>query len=48
MVEFALLLPLFFIVLFLIIAFGVGISRWVIVTHSTREEIGRASCRGRG
>ena len=37
MVEFALLLPLFFIVLFLIIDFGVGISRWVIVTNSTRE-----------
>jgi hypothetical protein len=37
MVEFALLLPLFLIVLFLIIDFGVGISRWVIVTNSTRE-----------
>ena len=37
MVEFALLLPIFFAVLFLIIDFGVGISRWVIVTNSTRE-----------
>ena len=37
MVEFALLLPIFLIVLFLIIDFGVGISRWVIVTNSTRE-----------
>ncbi len=37
MVEFALLLPLFLLVLFLIIDFGVGINRWVIVTNSTRE-----------
>jgi hypothetical protein len=37
MVEFALLLPIFLVVLFLIIDFGVGISRWVIVTNSTRE-----------
>ncbi len=37
MVEFALLLPIFFAVLFLIIDFGVGINRWVIVTNSTRE-----------
>ncbi len=36
MVEFALLLPIFLVVLFLIIDFGVGISRWVIVTNSTR------------
>ncbi len=37
MVEFALLLPLFFAVLFLIIDFGLGISHWVMVTNSTRE-----------
>ncbi len=37
MVEFALLLPIFLVVLFLIIDFGVGISRWVIVTNATRE-----------
>ena len=37
MVEFALLLPIFLVVLFLIIDFGVGISRWVVVTNSTRE-----------
>jgi hypothetical protein len=37
MVEFALLLPIFLVVLFLIIDFGVGISHWVIVTNSTRE-----------
>ncbi len=37
MVEFALLLPIFFAVLFLIIDFGVGINRWVIVTNATRE-----------
>ena len=37
MVEFALLLPVFLVVLFLIVDFGVGISRWVIVTNATRE-----------
>ncbi len=37
MVEFALLLPIFLAVLFLIIDFGVGINHWVIVTNSTRE-----------
>ena len=37
LVEFALLLPIFLAVLFLIIDFGVGINRWVIVTNSTRE-----------
>ncbi len=37
MVEFALLLPIFLIVIFIIVDFGVGISRWVIVTNSTRE-----------
>ncbi len=37
LVEFALLLPIFLVVLFLILDFGIGISRWVIVTNSTRE-----------
>jgi hypothetical protein len=37
MVEFALLLPIFLVVLFLIIDFGVGVSRWVVITNSTRE-----------
>jgi len=37
MVEFALLLPIFLAVIFIIVDFGVGISRWVIVTNSTRE-----------
>ncbi len=37
MVEFALLLPIFLVVVFIIVDFGVGISRWVIVTNSTRE-----------
>lgn len=37
MVEFALLLPLFLIVIFIIVDFGVGISRWVVLTNSTRE-----------
>ena len=36
-VEFAMLLPIFLIVLFLIVDFGVGISRWVVVTNATRE-----------
>jgi hypothetical protein len=37
MVEFALLLPIFLVVIFIIVDFGVGISRWVIITNSTRE-----------
>ncbi len=37
MVEFALLLPLFLVVLFLAVDFGVGLSRWAVVTNSTRE-----------
>ena len=37
MVEFALLLPIFMVVIFIILDFGVGISRWVIITNSTRE-----------
>ena len=37
MVEFALLLPIFLVVIFIIVDFGVGISRWVILTNSTRE-----------
>ena len=36
-VEFAMLLPIFLIVLFLIVDFGVGISCWVVVTNATRE-----------
>ncbi len=37
MVEFALLLPLFLIVIFISIDFGVGLGRWVILTNATRE-----------
>lgn len=37
MVEFALLMPIFLVVICIIIDFGVGISRWVILTNSTRE-----------
>jgi hypothetical protein len=37
LVEFAMLLPIFLVVIFIIIDFGVGISRWVILTNSTRE-----------
>jgi len=36
-VEFALLLPIFLVVIFIIVDFGVGISRWVILTNATRE-----------
>ncbi len=35
--EFALMLPIFLVVMFIIADFGVGISRWVIVTNATRE-----------
>ncbi len=37
MVEFALVLPLFLIVMFIIADFGVGFSRWLVLTNSTRE-----------
>lgn len=37
MVEFALLLPLFLIVIFIAVDFGVGLSRWVVLTNATRE-----------
>ncbi len=37
MVEFALLLPLFLVVIFLSVDFGVGLTRWVILTNATRE-----------
>ena len=37
MVEFALILPLFLIVMFIIADFGVGFSRWLVVTNATRE-----------
>ena len=37
MVEFALVLPLFLIVMFIIADFGVGFSRWLVITNSTRE-----------
>ncbi len=36
-VEFALILPIFLIVLFLLVEFGVGFSRWIVITNSTRE-----------
>lgn len=37
LVEFALLLPVILMVLFLVIDFGVGISRWIVVTNAARE-----------
>ncbi len=37
LVEFAMLLPLFLVVIFLSIDFGVGLTRWVILTNATRE-----------
>jgi Flp pilus assembly protein TadG len=36
-VEFALVLPLFLIVMFIIADFGVGFSRWLVVTNAARE-----------
>jgi Flp pilus assembly protein TadG len=35
--EFAFILPLFLIVLFLVVEFGIGFSRWIVITNSTRE-----------
>jgi hypothetical protein len=37
MVEFALVLPLFLIVMFIIADFGVGFSRWLVITNAARE-----------
>jgi len=37
MVEFALVLPLFLIVLFIIVDFGVGLTRWIAITNAARE-----------
>ena len=37
MVEFALILPLLLIVMFIIVDFGFGFSKWVIVTNAARE-----------
>jgi len=37
MVEFALVLPLLLIVLFMMVDFGVGFARWITITNATRE-----------
>jgi len=37
MVEFALILPLMLIVLFIVVDFGVGLTRWIIITNAARE-----------
>ena len=37
MVEFALILPLLLIITFIIVDFGFGFSKWVIVTNAARE-----------
>jgi len=37
MVEFALVLPLLLIVLFMMVDFGVGFARWIAITNATRE-----------
>jgi len=37
LVEFALILPLLLIVLFIIVDFGVGLTRWVAITNAARE-----------
>jgi hypothetical protein len=36
-VEFALVLPLLLIVLFMMVDFGVGFARWIAITNATRE-----------
>jgi hypothetical protein len=37
LVEFALMLPLLLIVLFLVVDFGVGLTRWIAITNAARE-----------
>lgn len=37
LVEFALILPLFVILLFGMIDFGIGLNRWIVITNATRE-----------
>lgn len=37
LVEFALVLPLLLIVLFAVVDFGVGLTRWIAVTNAARE-----------
>jgi len=37
MVEFALVLPLLLIVLFFVVDFGVGFTRWIQITNAARE-----------
>lgn len=35
--EFALVLPLLLVVLFMIVDFGVGLTRWIAITNAARE-----------
>lgn len=37
LVEFALMLPLLLIVLFMVVDFGVGLTRWIAITNAARE-----------
>ena len=37
LVEFALVLPLLLMVLFIMVDFGVGFARWIAITNATRE-----------
>lgn len=37
LVEFAFVMPLLLIVLFLMVDFGVGFARWIAITNATRE-----------
>lgn len=37
MVEFALMLPVFLIILAIVVEFGVGLSNWISITNATRE-----------
>ncbi len=39
MVEFALLLPLFLIVIFIAVDFGVGLSRYIVITNATVQRV---------
>jgi len=45
MVEFALVLPLMLIVLFMAVDFGVGLTRWIVITNAAGEG---ARCGGVG
>ena len=39
MVEFALMLPLMLIVLFIVVDFGVGLTRWIVITNAANQGV---------